>query len=195
VAHILSRDASDAEREARRLKHGYNDQPAALHHYEALAHGLVRVQRRYRALPADHSLVKAWVKRKISETEFNAGNVYRIVYERANDPSGRDSTAAMAVDRSRQGGGEPAHKADVEACKGSIADLHARLGEVDRTIVEAFCGLGLPIAASVDNAVICAPAGRLYRLREALRALERAVKGGKLPEIAPELMHPREKPQ
>lgn len=191
VAALLARDASDAEREGRRQKHGYNDQPAAAHHYEALDMDKTVGERRYRALPADHPLVKAWVNRKIPETEFNAGNIYRVVFERANDPSGRDSTAAMLVDRSHTSGGDPAHKADIETCKASIADINSRLSEVDRGIIEKFCGLGLSIAASVDSTVLCAPAGRLFRIRESLRSLERAIRFGRLPEIAPEILHPR----
>lgn len=125
VAGLLARDAQDAEREERRQKHDYNDQPASLRNYEALDLDKTVGERRYRALPADHPLVRAFIKRKIPETEFNAGNVYRIIFERANDSAGRDSTAALFVDRSRQGGGEPAYKADVQACRDSLGLLRA----------------------------------------------------------------------
>jgi hypothetical protein len=191
VQALIARDASDAERESRRKRHGYNDQPAAPRHYESLDMDKTVGERRYRALPADHPLVKAWVKRKISDSEFDAGNLYRLIFERANDPAGRDSTAVLNRVTASGAGGVPNRVADAQACKDSLADLNARMGEIDRQLVEKFCGLALSLSASVDSSVLCAPAGRLFRMREALRSLERAIQGGKLPEIAPELTQAR----
>jgi hypothetical protein len=191
VAAILERDANDAEREGRRLKHGYNDQPASHRNYEALDLDKTIGERRYRALPADHPLVKLFVKGKIPESEFNPGNIYRILFERANDPAGRDSTAAMMVSASRSSDGEPAFRADMAQCRDCLSNMHARMGTVDREIIRLLCGLGHSVAAAVDFAVVCAPSGRILRAREALRALGATIEKISLPEIAPELLHPR----
>lgn len=193
VAAMLARDAADREAEERRQKHrGYNDAPANLRNYETVDLDKTASQRRYRALPADHPLVKAWFKRKIPETEFNAGNVFRIIYERANDPRGHDSTQNLAVDRSRSEGSGVA-AADVAACRASIEGFRDRMSQVDFDIVEKFCGIGLPLSAAVHSSVMCSAGGVLYRAREALRGLESAIKHAAMPEIAPELLLERVK--
>jgi len=191
VAALISRDASDSDRELRRQKHGYNDQPASLRNFEALDLDKTIGERRYRALPADHPLVKLFIKGKIPENEFNPGNIYRIIFERANDPAGRDSTAAMAISASRSGDGEPAVRADMALCRDALANIHYRMATVNGEIIRKFCGLGLSIAAAIDSTVICAASGRTARAREALQALGEAMAKVDMPEIAPEILHPR----
>lgn len=171
VEAISERDAEMRETDRRRARHGYTEPPAAPRHAIAIDREKPAEKRRYRALPADHPLVRAWVKGKIDEFQFGAGNVYRVVYEKANDPHGRDSTQGIAVDRSRSGDGVGTAARDLIDARKSLARVEKSLGSVDRIIVRRFCGQGQSMSAAVYAATECATNGVLFRVREALQSL------------------------
>lgn len=137
-------------------------------------------KRRYRVVgpeDPDHPLRKAYEKRKIDQGAYNAGNTYRVLWETAyiRVAAGRDSTQAMMVNGSGKGF-EPAKTVgDHVAAKKALAMLHLDIGAESAQIIEKFCGLGLDMAQAVHSTVPCDKSGVLHRLKEALRALNRAL--------------------
>lgn len=184
ISAMLARDAEEAVRNARRGKHQYFDQPAALRHYEVLDGHLPEGWQRYRHLPPDHGLVRLFQLKKITAEEFDPGNVYRIIFERANDPAGKDSTAKMLVSAAFYSDGVGVGSADRSRCRASLAAIHSRMGTIDGEICRLLCGLGFKSKDAVSKVVICNKRKTVARSRKALRALAHSMEGVSLPEFA-----------
>jgi hypothetical protein len=180
IRQMLERDKAD-EDHAKALKQRNSpayDRPAVGSQAVAINPSDPETRRRYRALPADHPLVKAWVNEKIDAEMFNAGNVYRLLFEKANDPAGRDSTQAMFVN----GGGPDSRtnlkSAEIQRAEKSLTRVERQIGsEVDRKIVRAFCGRRVSANAAVEGATrYHCPSNAVWpRMREALTSLTKAV--------------------
>lgn len=143
----------------------------------------IGLPKHYRALPGHHPLVKAWLgQKKITEKQFNAGNKYRVLYEKANDPHGVDSTQLLAINRS-VGSDLPAGRGGDGLARRSIKLIERRLARANRAIIRNFCGLGIPMGASVQSVVNCNSAGYIFRLREALDDLVEAFENLSIPDL------------
>jgi len=193
VGNILRRDEDARAREANRA-HTF-ERPAKEADYaiinetEISCGKTVRTPHtmlRWRALPEAHPLVVAWRRGKLDPAQFNAGNLYRVLYECAHDPRGRDSTQTLNVSCSFHGA-SGATAADILAARKAIARVESRLSRVDRIIVECFCGRGLKAAQAVNAAVVRDPRAIWDRLTEAIDELARVTANEPRPDGAPML--------
>jgi hypothetical protein len=155
---------------------------ANIHVLEDFNEGSAGTAKRYRALPGEHPLVKAWIRRKISPEQFNAGNKYRVLYEKANAPHGVDSTQLMAISRSfgpKIGGG----LAGDGQAHTSLKIIESRLSPVNCAIVRNFCGIGIAMGCSVQSVIDFHPTGYLSRLKEALDDLASVIQKISVPDL------------
>lgn len=147
-------------------------------------------QYRWRALPADHPLVKAKVDGRITLEEFNAGNCYRVIYAKAQPHTdGRDSTQAMLIDKRGGPGAIPSSYVDKESVR-ALRLINQRLSRVDNILIEMFCGLGRKASEAMRRACPQRDPRTVWdRMSEALGELERAIAelGIQRPDGAPEL--------
>jgi hypothetical protein len=161
-----------------------NNQPNAFETPSSLRNSVVinpddfELFRRFRSLPAEHPLVRAWFAGRITDPmHFNAGNIYRVLYEKANDPGGIDSSQAMNISRSHSGDRATLRSAEMEHARRSLGRVERRIpSPTDRLIVQTFCGRGMPAQASLRSAGLQPhPNGVWDRIREALGWLREAV--------------------
>lgn len=129
-------------------------------------HGQVR---RHRNI-GEHPLTLAFETDKISADEHNAGNTYRVLFEKlgrtGKDSTDKDVTGAPA--------GTPWTQTQFEAIQ-AIKKIEAAMDKRNAAIVRKFCGEGVAAREAVMRVVACHPNGVTFRLREALENLGDAI--------------------
>jgi hypothetical protein len=130
---------------------------------------------------ASHPLRLAYHRGQISEAHFQAGETYRIMFEKMRR-SGLDSS--QALDRSGGGGnGAPFTQTQVDAING-IKKIEAAMGPRDRRIIRYFCGEGMSPVESVQRVTSVHPSSVRYRIVEALEGLEDALEQTRIRKVA-----------
>lgn len=184
VRQMLERDRqSEAASKKRHKSFGTFDMPANPANAVAINPNDPAERHRYRALPGDHPLVRAWANEKIDAAMFNAGNIYRLLFEKANDPAGQDCTQAMFVNRSAAGDRTSLRMAEAETAGRSLARIERRITAVEAKIVRAFCGRAISANAAVNGVLAyrCPPDGVWNRMREVLASLAEAIRKAGVP--------------
>lgn len=103
---------------------------------------------------------------KISADEHNAGNTYRVLFEKMGR-TGKDSTD---FEVSGSPARTPFTQTQYEAIQ-AIQKIEAAMDRRNASIVRKFCGEGLSMKEAVMRSTACHGDGVLYRLREALESL------------------------
>lgn len=147
--------------------------PGQLFAVETIASGSGHGQvRRHRNI-GEHPLTLAYESGKISADEHNAGNTYRVLFEKMGR-TGKDSTD---FEVSGSPAGTPFTQTQVEAIQ-AIKKIEAAMDRRNAAIVRKFCGEGLSMKEAVMRSTACHGDGVLYRLREALENLGDAITRG-----------------
>lgn len=166
------------------------EKPVNLANYAVVDPTVPESLRRWRALPADLPLVKAKISGRITIDEFNAGNCYRVIYEKAQPHTdGRDSTRALMIDKRGGPCGIPCSYVDLES-QVALDRITRCLSRVDNVLIELFCGRGFKAPEAMRIACPRRDPRTVWdRISEALGELERAIleAGVQRPDGAPEL--------
>ncbi|HEY1615158.1 MAG TPA: hypothetical protein VGF97_15845 [Rhizomicrobium sp.] len=123
-------------------------------------------EERYRNL-GEHPLTLAHGRKRISDTQFEAGDAFRTLWE-MRAASGHDST-----DMAPGSGGSartPFTQVQVDAIR-RLDRWRARIKRRDWIILEKFCGEGWSMVEAVRAATLWHPSGVLLRVQEALDEL------------------------
>lgn len=121
----------------------------------------------------EHPLTLAYESGKISADEHNAGNTYRVLFEKMGR-TGKDSTDFEVSGSSAR---TPFTQTQYEAIQ-AIQKIEAAMDRRNAAIVRKFCGEGLSMKEAVMRSTACHGDGVLYRLREALENLGDAIARG-----------------
>lgn len=131
-----------------------------------------------RRLPELHPLDK--VRSKIDPAQYNAGNIYRVMYEKL-ERSGIDCTIALGMSGSS---GDPSgglwideHRDAYEALK----RIKTALPDWEHEILRKVCGEAWPISDAVHAHAICHEDGTLKFFQNALNHLASAISGSRVP--------------
>lgn len=144
--------------------------PGQLFAVETIAEGSGHGQiRRHRNI-GEHPLTLAFESGKISADEHNAGNTYRVLFEKMGR-AGKDSTD---FEVSGSPARTPFTQTQYEAIQ-AIQKIEAAMDRRNAAIVRKFCGEGTAARESVMRVVACHPNGVTFRLREALENLGDAI--------------------
>lgn len=125
---------------------------------------------RYRNV-GEHPLTLAWTRKKISDEEYAAGDLYRGLCEKLGR-SGKDSTVVGVP-----GGGSGMFWSQVQAdANKALEKIDAKIGQDNRMILRKFCGDGASMIEAVCRYVPSHPSNVAWRIREALSCLARALR-------------------